>query len=289
MQKPLQTIGQMAHYQITDLVLGEGGSSNVHLTYDTANDRYLAVKIIPSNKKRQVLQELKALKRLQGLPGVIQVEWITQHEEHYFMFMEIAEKELYDYLMQCGGRLEEDHSRVLFQQMAFAVAECHSQRIYHHDVKLENFVLVSKGGYKSKEAGYELRLIDFGFAVDLSNHPASSTWDDSVIDNYFAGSPAYSSPQVLSKSAHSAAKNDIFALGVSLYVLLCGQFPFCDVTKDSLDRLRKNICRPLSFPSHVLLSDSAKDLLRGMLCYNEHDRFTMEEVLSHDWTRGYTN
>lgn len=280
----IKTIGQLAHFQITEVVLGEGGTANVHLAFDTINKRYLAVKIIPDTKKRQVLQELKALKRLRGLPGVIQVEWITQHENHFFMFMEIAEMELYEYLVRLGGRLDEVNARLVFQQMANALSECHAKKVFHHDVKLENFVLVptiSPEGEIIEDGKKEIKLIDFGFAVDLSHQHMSG--NDGWVENYYAGSPAYSPPQVLQKKPHSAAKTDVFALGVCLYVILCGQFPFCNITKDSLEQLRRNISKPLSFPTDIELSDEAKNLLTGMLSYHEHSRFTLEQVLSHDW------
>jgi 5'-AMP-activated protein kinase catalytic alpha subunit len=281
-ERELKTIGQLAHYKITQVVLGAGGTANVHLAYDTRNNRYLAVKIIPDTKKRQVLQELKALKKLQGLQGVIQVEHIAQHENHFFMFMEIAEMELYEYLMQLGGRLDEDSARPIFFQMATSLFECHSKRVFHHDVKLENFVLVASPEDPEKK---EIKLIDFGFAAELGTSQRTSQGDDTYIDNYFAGSPAYSPPQVLAKKAHSAAKTDIFALGVCLYVMLCGQFPFCDVTKDSLEHLRRNISKPLSFPADNTLSQNAKQLLLGMLAFHEHHRLTLEQILEHDFFR----
>jgi serine/threonine protein kinase len=234
-------------------------------------------------------------------------------------------------LKKLGRRIEEEYVRPLFFQMATAVWECHSRRVFHHDIKLENFVLVPSSQNPQNK---EVKLIDFGFAVELGGRTTEigrtgrpkrpregeggeeeevrgrgrgrgrgDSGDDTYIDNYFAGSPAYQSPQVLAKKAHSAAKTDVFSLGVCLFVMTFSCFPFCDVTKDSLEDLRRNISKPLRFPSSPSssgsslliyaggddktdqLTQSAKELLLGMLAFHEHKRLSMEQVLQHDFFR----
>lgn len=45
-----------------------------------------------------------------------------------------------------------------------------------------------------------------------------------------SGSPAYISPDVLMCKPYLGKPSDMWALGVVLYTMLYGQFPFCDTS-----------------------------------------------------------
>lgn len=64
----------------------------------------------------------------------------------------------------------------------------------------------------------ELFLIDFGFALKTSEDTRN------MLD--YCGTPNYMSPELVSKNHHSLAPNDMWALGVILYRLTVGCFPF---------------------------------------------------------------
>lgn len=55
-----------------------------------------------------------------------------------------------------GRKLPEQEAKKLFKQLVEAVDYCHSQRIVHRDIKLDNILIDSKKNVK---------LIDFGFSV----------------------------------------------------------------------------------------------------------------------------
>lgn len=60
-------------------------------------------------------------------------------------------------------------------------------------------------------------MIDFGFAT-LSN--------DQELGEVFCGTPVYMSPEIVDKKPHNYFKADVWALGIVLYALLSGKFPF---------------------------------------------------------------
>ena len=64
----------------------------------------------------------------------------------------------------------------------------------------------------------EVKVIDFGFSMRMN----SAT---TIVSNY-CGTPAYMSPEIVKKQPHQPIYNDIWALGVLLFVLLTGKFPF---------------------------------------------------------------
>ena len=56
-----------------------------------------------------------------------------------------------------------------------------------------------------------MKVIDFGFAV-MASCPLK----------IFCGTPSYMSPEIVAKKEYSGAAADIWAVGVSMYVLLTG-------------------------------------------------------------------
>ena len=82
---------------------------------------------------------------------------------------------------------------------------------------------------------------------------------------------------------------DTWALGVIVFVLLCGCLPFDDdsQTVPSDDLVRQKFV--LRFPRWAKnLSASAKDLLSHLLDVNPATRYSAEQALSHPWVRGDT-
>ena len=82
---------------------------------------------------------------------------------------------------------------------------------------------------------------------------------------------------------------DTWALGVIIFVLLCGCLPFdddCQLIPNSPD-LRSRFT--LRFPRWAKdLSPSAKDLLGSLLNIDHGRRYTAEQAMDHPWVRGET-
>lgn len=82
---------------------------------------------------------------------------------------------------------------------------------------------------------------------------------------------------------------DTWALGVIVFVLLCGCLPFDDDAQEleTMELLHEKFA--LRFPKWSKnLSPSAKDLLKHLLEINPRLRYTAEQVLSHSWVQGST-
>ncbi|KAF9597011.1 hypothetical protein IFM89_014725 [Coptis chinensis] len=95
------------------------------------------------------------------------------------------------------------------------------------------------------------------------------------------GCPYYVAPEVLFKRYGPEA--DMWSAGVVLYMLLSGVLPFWAETQPGIfDMILGGVIDFESDP-WPLISDSAKDLLRKMLCSQPSERFTVHEVLCHPW------
>mmetsp|Transcript_8136 Transcript_8136/g.18155 ORF Transcript_8136/g.18155 Transcript_8136/m.18155 type:complete len:517 (+) Transcript_8136:77-1627(+) len=95
----------------------------------------------------------------------------------------------------------------LFYQMATAVAGLHKIGIAHRDIKPDNFLV---------NAGMRLKLADFGFSTVLMRGVP-------MTDLY--GTAPYMSPEMIVEGVYDE-KVDIWSLGVVMYVLVFGTFPY---------------------------------------------------------------
>src|SRR6185437_11525659 len=93
-----------------------------------------------------------------------------------------------------------------------ATAHAHANLIVHRDIKPAN-VLVSRQG--------QVKLLDFGIAKLLEEQPHAS---ELTLEAHRVLTPEYCAPEQLSGEPITTA-TDVYALGVLLYLLLCGQHP----------------------------------------------------------------
>lgn len=91
------------------------------------------------------------------------------------------------------------------------------------------------------------------------------------------GSPFYIAPEVLAGGYNQAA--DVWSAGVILYILLSGMPPFWGNTKSRIFHAVREA--DLRFPSNPWdhISESAKDLVMGMLSTDPSQRLTARQVL----------
>ena len=90
------------------------------------------------------------------------------------------------------------------------------------------------------------------------------------------GSDYYSAPEMESGMGYDTAV-DMYALGVTTYVLLCGRFP--PNPNDSA----WNSTELFTEPQWKLASSQAKDFVRSMLDPDPCTRITADEALRHNW------
>ncbi len=102
--------------------------------------------------------------------------------------------------------------------------------------------------------------------------------NDSLADKH--GCPAYVSPEILNTShSYSGKAADIWSLGVMLYTMLIGRYPFHDTEPGALfSKIRRG---QFNIPDSV--SSRAKCLIRSLLRHDPIQRLTADEVVQHPW------
>jgi|688.fasta_scaffold461659_2 serine/threonine protein kinase len=93
------------------------------------------------------------------------------------------------------------------------LSHIHSKNLIHRDIKAENILLLTDPK-KVEPYGYLTKICDLGFCRED---------DDNV--NTFCGTTSYMAPEIFRKSVY-CHKVDIWAVGVMMFKMLFGDFPF---------------------------------------------------------------
>ncbi|XDA69753.1 hypothetical protein R6Z07M_000117 [Ovis aries] len=158
-------------------------------------------------------------------------------------------------------RLSERETVVIFYDVVRVVEALHQKNVVHRDLKLGNMVL-------SKRT-HRITITNFC----LGKHLVSE--GDLLKDQ--RGSPAYISPDVLSGRPYRGKPSDMWALGVVLFTMLYGQFPFYDSIPQEL--FRKIKAAEYTIPEDGRVSENTVCLIRKLLVLDPQQRLAAADVL----------
>ncbi|KAI1897746.1 hypothetical protein AGOR_G00086450 [Albula goreensis] len=196
--------------------------------------------------------------------NINQIVEILLGDTKAYVFFERSHGDMHSFVRACK-KLREDEAARLFHQIASAVAHCHDNRLVLRDLKLRKFVF--------KNEDRSLVMLE-----SLEDACVLLDGDDSLSDKH--GCPAYVSPEVLSGSgSYSGRAADVWSLGVMLYTMLVGRYPFHDLEPGSLfSKIRRG---HFSLPES--LTPKARCLIRSILRRDPAQRLTSREILEHPW------
>ncbi|CAH8273708.1 unnamed protein product [Arabidopsis lyrata] len=252
--------------------LGQGQFGTTYMCREISTGREYACKSITKRKLiskedvEDVRREIQIMHHLAGYKNIVTIKGAYEDPLYVHIVMELCSGgELFDRIIQ-RGHYSERKAAELIKIIVGVVEACHSLGVMHRDLKPENFLLVNK------DDDFSLKAIDFGLSVFFK---PGQIFEDVV------GSPYYVAPEVLLK--HYGPEADVWTAGVILYILVSGVPPFWAETQQGIfDAVLKG---HIDFDSDPwpLISDSAKDLIRGMLCSRPSERLTAHQVLRHPW------
>lgn len=235
---------------------------------------HAAVKVVSRERLTEedlasLVEEVQILK-LCNHPNVVNLVDFFVEVDHFYVVMELMRGgELFDQIAEHRHGYTERQARKWFQQIASSVAYLHSQNVAHRDIKPENILL------SDDTDDATIKLADFGFA---RRGPRGRP----MVLRDVCGTPSYVSPEVLKGGGHGVAC-DVWSLGVVLYILLCGYFPFSAKDERSLFRLIKRGKVVFDPAEWGAIGDDAKDLVRRCLTVDPKKRITAAGVLEHPW------
>jgi serine/threonine protein kinase len=271
------------------------------------------------------LEEWEILKRLHGHAYICnlldvfetdeEIQLVTEYCPHGELFDAIQKKQMTpmgastsSFRDRTGSKVSERKAAAITYQVLRALADVHAAGIVHRDVKPENILLAKP--YDGETI--HVKLCDFGVARPLvfpeeavavteqdkekvcvcdgevsPLPPASRSQSFSAI-----GSDYYAAPELSFGGSYGAAV-DVYSLGVTLYILLCGFPPIFGhynfvITQESddddsfnNDSYHQEVLFPDIYWNEV--SEDVKDLLRKMLHPDATTRITAKTALCDSW------
>lgn len=107
--------------------------------------------------------------------------------------------------------------------------------------------------------------------------------DDTLGDRF--GCPAYVCPEIICAGPpqYSALTAEMWSLGVVLYILVVGRYPFYDPTPSGLfSRIRVG---QYYLPESLVISPRLRYLIKALIRMNPSERPNIEELRQHSWLR----
>lgn len=250
-------------------LLGKGSFATVYEAYDRRLKINVAVKVY---EKKDLEQPERRVFVQNEVDIISNIE--HKHIASYYRLLEdtkaiyIAQEiggaiSLSEFVRRCEDKkLKENDARIQFKQLVSAVRYIHNLKICHRDLKLTNILINEEG---------ELKLIDFGFST-IANRQFKT----------YCGTPSYMSPELVKKIEYEGIAVDLWAMGVILYKMVTGDYPFGS-EKDKYLNQRILAC-DLKMPSYV--SVHCRNLIIACQQQNPEHRITGKEMERHPFVKG---
>jgi len=163
------------------------------------------------------------------------------------------------------------------KQILGALEYIHKCKIIHMDIKQGNILV---------DSNLNIKLTDFSVSCSF----ASFNPED-LVKFPFVGTSKYMSPEIINRThmkIKEASKIDIYSLGVTLYDLAFGEYPYKlkEVGSRDYDNILKNIQNEkLEFPQDRKVSELFRNFLGGLLEKDYTKRFNIRAALNHPWIK----
>jgi len=253
----------------------EGATAKVYKC--TRGGQVFAVKIVDFTKiqlqpnyedlLQKLSRETQILSNLQH-PRIVSLYDFHRTDDKMYLVMEFVEGgDLMDHVLK-KGPLSESEARCVFLQLVDALAYIHREGVVHRDLKLENVLLE-----RTPPTGdFEVKVSDFGHSRILKDNMSTALSR--------AGTPQYWAPEVaLAPSTTGYGLSaDLWSLGVILYVMLEGNFPFRG--KDMAKRILRG---DVQFKAQSRTSPAARDLIMRLIEVDSSKRISLSSCLEHAW------
>merc|ERR1711935_58006 len=269
-------------YRISSNVLGLGINGKVVECYDNQGQKF-ALKVLKDNVKSR--REIDLHWRASGCRHIVNIKDVYENtysgQRCLLVVMECMEGgELFNRIQDRTSFNEREAAEVV-KDICVAVKFLHDMNIAHRDLKPENLLYTRKGDRNLDNLGV-LKLTDFGFAKETLSRDTLQTP---------CYTPYYVAPEVLGPEKYDKSC-DIWSLGVIMYILLCGFPPFYSNHGLAISPGMKKRIRSGQYefpnPEWENVSKDAKDLIRGMLKTDPHQRLSIDDVIKNTWIAQYT-
>uniref|UniRef100_A0A8C1B6W3 non-specific serine/threonine protein kinase n=1 Tax=Cyprinus carpio carpio TaxID=630221 RepID=A0A8C1B6W3_CYPCA len=249
-------------------LLGRGGFGSVYAGTRRSDGLPVAIKYVSKRGTQRLRVEgqgrlplevvlMNLVNSAPACPNVLQLlEWFDRPRRYTLILERPLPCQDLESFCEENGRLEESLAKKVLLQLITALKHCESRGVLHRDVKPENLLISTES--------HDIKLLDFGCGELLK---------DSAY-KHFAGTLQYAPPEWFRQHRYHAGPATVWSVGVTLYNILCGCFPFRGALRvTSKSRLR--------FPRE--LSTECRQLIRWCLSVAASDRPSLDDIERHPW------
>jgi eukaryotic-like serine/threonine-protein kinase len=249
---------EIGPYRI-DRRIAEGGMGVVYLAHrsDKQFDQQVAIKILATSLaseslRTRFLSERQILANLNHTNIANLLDGGQTDEGMPYLVMQYIDGVPIDQYCDVH-KLTVDERLALFIQVCAAVHDAHTNLVIHRDIKPAN-ILVPKDGVP--------KLLDFGIAklLDLRDMPHNVA---ATMDGARLLTPRHASPEQVVGDPITTA-SDVYSLGLLLYELLCGSFPYAITSATRTSEIEETVTRLIpKAPSVRIANDPNADVVAG--------------------------
>merc|ERR1712223_279787 len=275
--------------------IGEGTYATVFKGKSRLTNNIVALKEIRLEHEEgapcTAIREVSLLKELRHA-NIVTLHDIVHTEKSLTLVFEYLEKDLKQYMDDCGAILSMNNVKLFLFQLLRGLSYCHSRRILHRDLKPQNLLINERG---------ELKLADFGLARAKS--VPTKTYSNEVVTLW------YRPPDVLLGSTEYSTPIDMWGVGCIFYEMASGRplFPGSTV-EDELHLIFKVLGTPAEdnwpgismseellnynfplYPPEPLVKRAPRldadgiDLVSKFLLYEARKRVSAKDAMHHSY------
>ena len=261
--------------------IGQGSFGSVFLVEKEKTKKNYALKVINKDflsrteRTEEALIERLILSKCKH-PSIVRLSLSFQTKHKLFFVMEYCQNKDLDELLRKFGTFEPDLALQIICELVNVLDYLHNtMEISHNDLKPSNILL---------DSNFHIKLIDFSTAKVkdkiFDKNKGDFIISDESVSKDIIGTAEFISPEMVNQKITDYRTNDVWALGIIIYMLFNGESPFKDKNDFmTLDRVKE--CKFEYIKKDI--PEDVVDLINNILIEDTNKRLNIKQIKEHKY------